>query len=387
MKFCPKCATRNADDASVCRNAACGHRFATPGGASAASGGKAGETRRMHVTDSHAPAKGTNVNPEAKRYCRKCGSPNDGAATTCRCCGAALRLAMPPPPSPSPSPRPTPTPPPSPPLPAPVWRRCADAVRGWHPGLKVAAILAACFGLGIISQTGGGKRMSEATSSSTVSALVLSDNANGKTTMTRIPANDSGTSAQFPPPTIGGAGMGTSFGPWAPPTPMATTRNSSGDIHQRALQIIWNSCGRAMTDSELAIVEQSIREGRGTRKQKEAEIQNLRNMNANIRMQDSYWDMQCRSAALASASIKAESAKFDQECAIQGIKDDMHTRSLARIDGVSVDQYNTGGSLGITSWDGSQNGSRIGHTLGGDIFKVDQDGTAYRFDNGNWYRR
>lgn len=374
MKFCPKCATRNADDASVCRNAACGHRFATAGGAAAASGGSDRTRGTSHPSSaaSHAPAKGTNVNPAARRYCCKCGSPNDGAATTCRCCGAALKPF-------APSPTPQPFPPPPHPI-IVIWRRGVRAVNAWHPGLKTAAVLAVCLGLGALSQMGG-ENASRSTEDYRVAKTTPTHVNGGAMPMGGVCAN--GSPSDFY--------MEALIAPFANvlATPVACVNpsNSGGDIHQRALQIVWNSCGRAMTDSELAIVEQSIREGRGTRKQKEEEIQNLRSMNANIRMQNSYWDMQHLSAASALADARAANAKLDSEIALQDTQNDMHTRSLARIDGVSVDQYNTGGSLGITSWDGSQNGSRIGHTLGGDIFKVDQDGTAYRFDNGNWYRQ
>ena len=225
----------------------------------------------------------------------------------------------------------------------------------------------------------------------TVSALVLTDNPRGGTTMTPVSANGPKNGPKRPDTIVGGgancggplggSAFGTTFGSWTPATASAQASPSSCTLTAFGLdclnrqvrdpsvspsQFFQNLCATGLFDPLL----------------------NTMNMPCMLGASDEMLKTQMMVQFLFGTTSPGDSVKeAENDAKAQGLRDEEHVRKLARIEGVTSEQYVTGRDIGIVSWTGRQNGSEIGRTLDGNIYKVDQNGTAYRLANGNWYRQ
>ena len=294
MKYCPKCGTKNADAAVVCKNASCGHRFPAERGEEVRPCADASRRRKTPAAAA-TPSSGN-------RYCRKCGTPNRADEEKCTRCGATLpqgdgvvRRPLPPetdthridPASPS---------------------RIKDAKTAWMrfavQCAAAAAAVAIVVGVIVAVAPGRNKRPSTAQPLPGMQYQLLSG--------ILQPIKPLDKMMCFPPNYF---------------------QMSPEEQRMAAFASVMSIC----------VPSDPATEGR------QAEI----------------------------------------DAKIQSIQSDQHTRNLAGIEGVTVDQYNAGLNSGITRWTGNDaRGAKIGTDLDGNIFRVQQNGTIERYDplSGNFHR-
>lgn len=300
MKFCPKCATRNGDNAVICLNPGCRHRFADAGSGTVS---KSTRTEAECLEGETGTSDGTGANDgkaAPRRYCPKCGTANAASAVSCVRCGASF---------PAPHPSPSPVPDPIVPPPTPEWRKWIAAVWRWSPPAKIAAVLALCIGIGMLSQIGGGIRGSSATTASA-----------------RRQRDDTAALA----------------------------------IVQTALAPNFGS-GLGRTFNDMLCEEEDARKKLRGMGYSENEISQmfLKARQENIRRGDLVFQMYIDAITPYPgqlASIQAERDQWKHEAAIQDIRDDMNARKLDRIErGFGVPEYvpkfGTGPTGSTITWD------------------------------------
>ncbi len=245
----------------------------------------------------------------------------------------------------------------------------------------------------------------------TVSALVLTDNPRGGTTMTPVSANGPKNGPKRPDAIVGGgancggplggSGFGTTFGSWTPPAAPAFGGSdfwtSFGSWTPATASAQASPSSGTLTAFGLDSLDRQVRDPSVSPSQFFQNLSatglfnpllNAMNMPCMPGASDEMLKTQMMIQFLFGTHSPGDSVKeAENDAKAQDLRAEEHVRKLARIEGVTSEQYVTGRDIGIVSWTGRQNGSEIGRTLDGNIYKVDQDGTAYRLDNGNWYRQ